>query len=187
MAKTHWTDTEVTKSNQTQPWREACPGQSPHINSYNVPSGIAKGIEQKNIRKEQQRLLQSSLLQAKTAQKSKTQPSMWKEGFYSIKRRTRATLVQPLPVEDNLIPTASVKHWLHSLLHWELNLLICKTTRLLWARVKGQYIHGNSETHQQQYISIFPPGDDIKEGFLYTQSNPIKSPRTGRLRLNRNS
>lgn len=32
------------KCNQTQPWRETCPGQSAHFNSYNVPSVIAKWI-----------------------------------------------------------------------------------------------------------------------------------------------
>lgn len=31
-------------------------------------------------------------------------------------------------------------------------------------------MHANSETHQQQYISIFPPGDGIKEGFFCTRT-----------------
>lgn len=48
-------------------------------------------------------------------------------------------------------------------------------------------MHGNSEPHQQQYLPGLPPGDDIKEDFLYMHSNPIKSPCKGRLRLNSNS
>lgn len=47
-------------------------------------------------------------------------------------------------------------------------------------------MHANNETHQQQCISVFPPGDGSKEGFLYRHSNPIKTPCMGKLRLNSN-
>lgn len=48
-------------------------------------------------------------------------------------------------------------------------------------------MHGNSEPHQQHYLPILPPGDNIKEDFLYMHSNTIKSLRKGGLRLNSNS